>query len=472
MQEMPILYRMPQGGGKSTILYREMRKREKNAHIVVPNRRRLALFPKGKAVTIAMVYRRILDHYAKMHGRSYRMLTPFSPMTDFALAKKVFHARYPNMHDITVTRFLKCNAYARANRISNEDFLTLNPEWKIYRDQFDAYPIAKKQYHALDYADLAPTCERILQSGFHAPIGDLYLDDVEDLSSQDLATLNYLLTHIRAAAIESHAPIPDLFSHFQVILHDTPRRLDHAVLSYAFEDTPRPKKSTPSLFLRKMSRRAFYKNYFSEKCLITAKNPLELVALTHIIRIDFSTDFSIPSVWSDLLLLLDALLRDDSRFLKAHVLLGVPKKDLLRAILSGDAVDGLMTDPMLTGYGALARRIDAFRNGKWAKSLQLFSTEIRSYLYTRSRLYRENLHDNLELPKILADMFPSIPTKDAVKKLSQKVTPAAYGVTISNLSAVRGFSFDDVYAIGDEAFYKKALTRAKKRAFYVMVDDF
>lgn len=51
MEERPVLYRLPPGGGKSRALLDALRDDEqKSAHIVVPNRRRLALFPRDRAI--------------------------------------------------------------------------------------------------------------------------------------------------------------------------------------------------------------------------------------------------------------------------------------------------------------------------------------------------------------------------------------------------------------------------------------
>ena len=469
MDEKPVLYRLPPGGGKSRALLDTLRDDEqKSAHIVVPDRRRLALFPRDRAITIGMLYKRILDAYAKAHHRSYRLLTPFSPMTDFALAKRVFRA-YPGVHDSTVRRFLMLDAFRRANLVTPEAFLEANPAWQIYADAFSRYAEAKRDLHALDYRDLAIACEKILAAGFHTPVGHLYLDDVHDLAPADFAALAHLLPSIRAAAIDDRADLPDLFQDFCVVTGE-PRRLDATVLAYARDGAPMPRTSTPHLKTMKISRAAFYRRDFSEHTLLTAENPLELVALAHVLEADFRTDFPTPPVWNDVVDLLGALLHDDGRFPEAARLLDVPKRDLMRAIKSGDAVDGLRTDPALAGYGRLAERLDAFRRGKWEKAIRLFDAELKAYLYTRSRLYRESLRENLALPAILAATFPDLRTADALAKLSQEPTPAGYGITLAKLRSVRGFAFDEVYALGDETFFRQALTRAKQSACMVTLD--
>lgn len=469
MEERPVLYRLPPGGGKSRALLNALHEDEqKNAHIVVPDRRRLALFPRDRAMTIGMLYKRILDAYAKAHHRSYRILTPFSPMTDFALAKRVFRA-YPGVHDSTVRRFLMLDGFRRANLVTVEEFLEANPAWQIYANAFPRYAEAKRERHALDYRDLAIVCEKILAAGFHMPVGHLYLDDVHDLAPADFAALAHLLPAIRAAAIDDRADIPDLFREFRPVTGE-PRRLDAAVLAYARDGAPMPRTSTPQLKTMTLSRAAFYRCAFSEKTLITAENPLELTALAHVLEADYRTEFPVPPVWNDVVGLLEALLHDDGRFLEAARLLDVPKRNLLRAITGGDAVDGLRTDPALAGYGQLAERLDAFRRSKWGQAIRLFNAELKAYLYTRSRLYRESLRENLALPAILTATFPNLPTADALTKLSQNPAPAGYGITLAKLRAVRGFAFDEVYALGDETFFREALTRAKQSAVCVTLD--
>lgn len=469
MEERPVLYRLSPGGGKSRALLTALRDdRQKNAHIVVPDRRRLALFPNGRAMTIGMLYKRILDAYAKAHHRSYRLLTPFSPMTDFALAKRIFRA-YPGVHDSTVRRFLMLDSFRRAHLVTTDAFLEANPAWQIYADAFVRYAEAKRALHALDYRDLAIVSETILAAGFHTPVGHLYLDDVHDLVPADFAALAHLLPSIHAAAIDDCADIPDLFEDFRIVTGE-PRRLDASVLAYARDGASMPRTSTPHLRTMKISRAAFYRREFFEKTLITAENPLELVALAHVLEADFRTDVATPPVWNDIVGLLGALLHDDGRFPEAARLLDVPKRDLMRAIAGGDAVDGLRTDPALTGYGQLAERLDAFRRGKWEKAIRLFDAELKAYLYTRSRLYRESLRENLALPAILAATFPNYRTADALEKLAQDPTPAGYGITLANLRAVRGFAFDEVYAVGDETFFRQAITRARKSAVMVTLD--
>lgn len=471
MEKRPVLYRLSPGGGKSRALLTALHKDEqKNAHIIVPDRRRLALFPKSRAMTIGMLYRSLLDAYAKAHHRSYHLLTPFSPMTDFALAKRIFRT-YPGVHDSTIRRFLMLDGFRRAHLITVDAFSETNPAWQIYADAFRRYAEAKRELHALDYRDLAIVCKKILAAGFHSPVGHLYLDDTHDLVPADFAVFVHLLPSIRAAAIDDRADIPDLFEDFRIITGE-PRRLDTSVLAYARDEAPMPRTSTPHLKTMKTFRAAFYRMHFPEHTLITAENPLELVALTHVLEADFRTDVATPPVWNDTVRLLGALMHDDGRFLEAATLLDVPKRDLTRAITGGDAIDGLRTDPALAGYGKLAERIDTFRRSKWKKSIRLLEPELKAYLYTRSRLYRESLRENLALPAILAATFPDLRTSDALAKLLQMPTPSGYGITLASLRTVRGFDFDEVYALGDETFFRQALTRAKKSAVCVILEDF
>lgn len=470
MEERPVLYRLPPGGGKSRALLAVLLDdASTHAHLVVPDRRRLALFPSGRAMTIGRLFKRILDAYTKAHHRSYRLLTPFSPMTDFALAKRVFRS-YPDVHESTVRRFLMLDAFRRAHLVTVEAFLEANPAWQIYADAFPRYAEAKRALHALDYRDLAVVCEKILGAGFHTPTGHLYLDDVHDLTPADLAALAHLLPHIHAAAIDDRADVPEIFQAFRVVTGE-PWIPDAEALAYARDEVPMPRRSTPQLKTMKTSRATFYRREFSEKTLITAENPLELVALAHVLKADFRADFPTPPVWNDVVGLLGALMRDDARFPEAAELLGVPKRDLTRAVTGGDAIDGLRTDPALAGYGKLADRLDAFRHGRWGKAIRLFDAELKAHLYTRSRLYRESLRENLALPEVLSATFPHLRTTDALARLTKEPAPADYGITLASLRAVRGFRFDEVYAIGDEPFFREALTRANGSAVHVLLDD-